>query len=336
MKKSYPKFTILSVPVYLTIYLFCLIVPVFCQSSTVSGYVSDTQRQPVTQAPVELLNDLNSVLQRTKTDNAGRYMFRGISSGRFFVRVLPIGTNLEEKIQEFEISGIGARGRPLADNIQLDFQLRRLKENTGGGINGVLFVQEVPEEAKKMYENAISDLDNKKLDQGIEGLQNALKIFPTYYAALEKLGAEYITLQKFDLAKELFNKGVEVNSRSFNCWYGLSYANYHLKQSAAAIESAQKATSLNPNSIDAVFYLGLSQRLAKDYAESEKTLKQADKMAKGKSPDIHWNLALLYAHNLNRFQDAANHLELYLKYTPDASNSESIKKLIKQFREKAK
>jgi tetratricopeptide (TPR) repeat protein len=79
--------------------------------------------------------------------------------------------------------------------------------------------------------------------------------------------------------------------------------------------------------------LGLSLRQAKRYEEAEKALRQADKITKGLSPDIHWNLALLYAKNLNRFNDAANELELYLKTSPDKSQTDNIKKLIKKYRE---
>ena len=131
----------------------------------------------------------------------------------------------------------------------------------------------------------------------------------------------------------VFGKAVAVNPRSFNGWYGLSCSHYALKKSDAAVEAAQKAVTLNSNSSDALLILGISLRQAKRYAEVEKPLKQADKITKGLNPDVHWHLALLYAKNLNRFSDAANELELYLKTTPDTSQTENIRKLIKHYRE---
>ena len=127
-----------------------------------------------------------------------------------------------------------------------------------------------------------------------------------------------------------------VNSRSFNSWYALSYANYALKQPEAAIEAAKNAVSLNSSSVDALLFLGISQRQAKQYEEAQKSYKQAEKLSKGNSPDVHWHLALLYAHNFKRYKDAADELELYLKTRPDAPNAEAVKKLIKQFRETSK
>jgi tetratricopeptide (TPR) repeat protein len=147
------------------------------------------------------------------------------------------------------------------------------------------------------------------------------------------LGGLYISRQKYDGARDIFNRAVAVNERSFNGWYGLSYSNYALKQSAQAIDAGRKAATLNSNSADAHLILGISLRQAKQYQEAEKFLRQAKKIAQGKSPDVHWNLALLYAHNFKRYKDAADELELYLKVNPNTHNTEDVKKLIKQFRE---
>jgi tetratricopeptide (TPR) repeat protein len=300
--------------------------------STITGFVFDSERRPVAQIPVELINDVNSVLQRMKTDDSGRYIFRVASQGRFQIRVLPLGTNYEEQTQEVELFGVGPSGRPIRDNLQKDFYLRS-RQSGSVSATGTIFVQEIPEEAKTIYQKALADLEGNRLEAGVAGLENALKIFPTYYLALEKLGLLYTTQQNYEKALDVLGKAVVVNSRSFNGWYGLSRTYYALKQSEAAVEAARKAVSLNSNSENALLFLGLSLRQARRYDEAEKPLKQADKIAKGLSPDIHWNLALLYAKNLNRFTDAANELELYLKTTRDTTQTDNIKKLIKMYRE---
>lgn len=294
--------------------------------NTITGSVFDPQRRPVAQVYVELLNDVNGILQRVRTDGSGRFVFRGVSPGRLQVRVLAVGTIYEDQAQEVDTTG-----RPNRDTIQTDFYLRLRKSSTAS--TGVIFAQEIPEEAKTIYQRAVADLDRQRLEDGIAGLESALKIFPDYYLALERLGLVYITQQEYEKAVGVFRKAVAVNPRSFNGWYGLSVSHYALKQSDAAVDAAEKAVTLNSNSADALLALGVSLRLAKRYEEAEKPLKQADKVTKGLSPDVHWNLALLYAKNLNRFSDAADELELYLKTTPDTSQTDNIKKLIKKYRE---
>jgi tetratricopeptide (TPR) repeat protein len=302
--------------------------------STISGFVFDQQRRPIAEIPVELLSDVNLVLRRTKTNGSGRFFFSQLSQGRFSIRVLTFKTEFEEQSQDVEIYGVGFGGRALADNVQKDIYLRLRKEATTSSHSpGAIFVQEVPAEAKQVYAQAILDFDGNRLEAGIEGLEKALRLFPTYYLALEKLGLAYTNQQKYERAREIFGKAVEVNTRSFNGWYGLSYVNYALRQPEAAIEAAQKAVSLNSSSNNALLFLGLSLRQAKRYEEAERSLKRADALAKGLSPEVHWNLALLYAHNLKRYKDAANELELYLKTHPGTSQADNIKKLIKLYRE---
>lgn len=295
--------------------------------NTITGFVFDPQRRPIAQVYVELINDVNSVLQRMRTDGSGQFIFRGVSQGRFQVRVLALGTIYEDQTQEVDTSG-----RPSRDTIQKDFYLH-LRKSGLVSAPGTIFVQDIPEEAKTIYQRAVADLDRNRLEDGVAGLESALKIFPDYYLALERLGLIYLTQQKYEKAVGVFGKAVVVNPRSFNGWYGLSCSHYALKKSDAAVEAAQKAVTLNSNSVDALLILGISLRQAKRYDEAEKPLKQADKISKGLNPDVHWHLALLYAKNLNRLSDAANELERYLKTTPDTSQTENIRKLIKQYRE---
>ena len=302
--------------------------------SSIGGMVFDEHRNPVRQVPVELLNDFNSVIQRTKTDGSGRFVFRSISWGRFVIRVLPLGTNLEEQTQDVEISGVGADGRPVADNVQVDIRLRQRRNRMDvDQVTGVVFAQDIPQGARKLYETAVLDLDSNRLEVGKTGLENAIKAFPNYYLALIKLGLLYIGEQKFENAIEPLTQAVKVNERSFTGWYGLGYSAYSLNKPEASFIAAQNALEIDKNSVNALFILGLSQRRLKKYEAAEKSLVQAKKLDKGKTPEINWNLALLYAHNLKRYNDAASELETFLKNDPEAPNKEAVKKLIKQFRE---
>ncbi|MBC7901332.1 MAG: tetratricopeptide repeat protein [Saprospiraceae bacterium] len=282
---------------------------------------------------MELRNEFNSVLNRTRTDGSGRFSFLGLSSGRFSIKVLPLGTDFEEQTQDIEISGIEARGRPIPENVQLDFYLR-LRKNPTPAVNRVLFAQEIPEEAKKLYENAVSDLDRQKTAEGMQALETAIGLFPGYFLALERLGIECLKIQKYAEADKYFSTAVKVNSRSFISWYGLAYANFSLNKPESVIDAAGNALILDPRSVNTLFFLGVSQRHLKMYVAAERSLLQAKKLDGDKTPDIYWNLALLYAHNLKRYKDAAIELEVYLKAKPHAKNAALVRRLIQEFRDK--
>jgi hypothetical protein len=304
--------------------------------STISGFVFDPDRRPVAQIFVELSNEF-SVISRVRTDGSGRYFFSGLSHGRYSVKALPFGTGLMEQTEEVEIAGIGIRGQMVTDNVQRDIYLRTRKgANSVPFQNAVIYAQEVPKEAETIYKIAVDDLDNKRVQAGGVGLEKAISIFPTYFVALQKLGVIRITEKKYIDAISLFKRALAVNERCFDCWYGIAYSEYSLREFQDAVAAAEKAVGNKQDSVEANLLLGMSRRMAKDFGNAEKAMKQAAKIADGTSADVHWNLALLYGKDLNRFEDAAKELELYLKAAPEAPNKEEIKKLIKQFRDKAR
>ena len=63
-------------------------------SNRIEGRVYDQNRVPVGDAFVELLNEVDSMIARTRTSTDGRFSFFGLSRGTFTVKVLPLGTNL--------------------------------------------------------------------------------------------------------------------------------------------------------------------------------------------------------------------------------------------------
>jgi tetratricopeptide (TPR) repeat protein len=309
---------------------------IFAQArSSISGYVYGPGRSPISEAAVELRTDFNSVVGRTRTRASGQFTFFGIPNGRFTVTVLPLGTDLEEQSKEVEIAGIGAAGRPIPENVQLDFYLRPRKgsgsESTA--TNEVLFAQEVPEPARKAYESAISDLETKRTEQGVAELKRSIELFPTYFRALERLGAQQLLQQQYEEAIKSFQTALSVNQRCFTCWHGVTYASFALERWTDAIENAQKALEIDNNSVSTLAMLGIAQRKVKRYEDAEKSLLRAKKFDEVKTPDIYWNLALLYAYNLKKYQEAADALELYLKANPGIPDPAKIKELIKRLRE---
>src|SRR4030095_14617876 len=63
------------------------------QVTSISGHVSDNRRNPIPDLQVELLNDVDSVIARTKTDTSGLFVFQRLSNGVFQLRVQPYGTS---------------------------------------------------------------------------------------------------------------------------------------------------------------------------------------------------------------------------------------------------
>ena len=308
--------------------------------NNVSGYVFGIDRQPVADVYVELLNDLSQTIQRSRTNASGHYSFYGLSDGRFYVKVLPLGTDYDGQTQEFEIdnfrrnTGSGQRITGMMSE-QRDFYLRPRK-GVMPGVTGVVFVQEVPDAARKLFKTAQEQFAEKKKTEAYESLKSALEIFPKYFDALEMLGIEYVRDGHFEAARILLSIAVDVNPRAYKSWHGLAASLSSLKSPTEAIAAAEKSVEINPLEPQSMLLLGSLLRQAKRYEDAEKRLTKAKELFEGKSAEASWQLALLYGNGMKRYRDAARELRLFLKLQPDYKDAENVRKIIADFEEKAK
>lgn len=298
-------------------------------SNSISGHVSNDQHTPLADIRVELLNELDSVIRTVKTDGSGLFVFRKLSDGTFQVRVQTSGTNYISQTKRVDLArphGFGAAFE------ELDFILTTDRKTSSTGKPGVVFVQEVPEPARKEYEKGTELLEkSNKRQEAFAALKSAIDIFPQYFDALETLGTEQVKDAQYEAAIPLLTKALEVNSRAYASCFALGVAQYNLKQLQAAIESFKRAVLLNEKSINANLWLGIALRQTSRPDEAEAYLRRADVLAESKLPDAHWQLALLF-NQLKRYKEAADELEKFLKVQPDARDAELIKKLIQRLR----
>jgi len=298
-------------------------------NNTISGHVSNAQHMPLADLRVELLSEVDSVIRTVKTDGSGLFIFRKLSDGTFQVRVQTSGTNYVSQTKRVELArphGFGAASE------ELDFILAP-KGNTGSTAKpGVVFVQEVPEAARKQYQRGSELLEkSNKRQEALAALKSAIDLYPQYFDALELLGTEQVKDGDYDAAIPILTKALEINSRAFASCFALGVAQYNIKQLQPAMESFRRALLLNEKSINANLWLGIALRQTSRPDEAETYLRRADVLAESKLPDAHWQLALLF-NQLKRFKEAADELEIFLKVQPDARDVELIKKLIKRLR----
>ena len=304
--------------------------------NTIEGQVYDPNRKPVPDVYVELQNELYSTIRRVRTTSAGHFSFRGIPSGLFNIKVLTTGTNFEEHIQPVEIVNVVRGG---SDAVYVDIYLKYDKRKANIGITGiteVVFVQEVPEEARKLYNKGVKNINSKDTSKGFAEIEEALKIFPDYFDALNTLGREYTQRKEYQKALPYLIKSIDINQRSFTSFYSLAYACYQLKHIPEAIEAGRGATILQPNSLNAQLLYGTVLRIGGNYDKAMQSLLQARKLSKN-SPiaEVHWQLALLY-NRTGKNKEAVEELEAFLKVQPDAPNAKEVRQLIEKLRNEVK
>ncbi|HEX8564090.1 MAG TPA: tetratricopeptide repeat protein [Pyrinomonadaceae bacterium] len=322
-----------------TIYYLCLslLLMIFCVPNSFSksglvlnrieGLVFDPNRNPVNDVRVELLDEVGSQISNTQTRAGGRFSFIGVTPGRFLLRVIPMGKNFLEETKEVEVysSRRGSSDTAYVD-IYLRYDKRAATENLQDRHPETIFVQDIPPDAKKLYESSIESL-KKNQDKGISELEEAVRIFPTYFDALNSLGREYVSRKDYKKAYPYLLRAIDVNQRSVSAFYSLAYAFYQLNEVPAALEASKAVTTLAPNYADAQLLHGIVLRMNGSYKDAETTLLKAKSLAKKPNPEIHWQLALVY-NKLNRNKEATQELETYLKVSPNSPDKKKVEDLI--------
>lgn len=308
--------------------------------STLTGRVYDRQRNPLPDVDVELLDDLYRVMMngRTKTDSSGRYQFNGLSNGNYTIRVFAFRYDLEDQSIPFEINTQNIRGGEGSGYFTQDFFLSPKRGSLAAAETGTVFAQEVPDEAKRLYGEALKEFEEKRQIEGVNTLNRAINLFPKYYDALYRAGREMYILGRYREAVPYFLRAIEVNEKSAytlyylgNCFYFMGKDFYKASQTALA-----QSAILAPGSAQVFYSLGRTQRAMGNFADAEKNLQNAKRNSKLPVAEIQRELSQLYANDMKKFGEAADELELYLKASGFVGKeAEDIKIKIADLRKKA-
>ena len=313
----------------------------------INGTVFGESRRPASDVEVELLDEFERFVKSTKTRSSGVYMFQNIQAGVFYIHVRTGGTNYAD--QKVRVS-LGSQNRTVqtssgarvtgVDVQQVNVYLRldpRIRAKNERLRNEVLFAQDIPKNAKKIFEAAMKLEKAKKPKLALTEYAKALDIFPDYFLALMRFGLLSSSEKRYDAAEIAFGRAARINAKSSGALFQLAVVQNRAGKKSDAESNLLRATGLNSETISYFLLLGIIQRDLGKYVEAETALKKADELSSGKEPDVHWNLGLLYFNNLKRYREAAIRLELYLKTSKSMPKDEraKVKKTIALIKKKA-
>ncbi len=290
----------------------------------IEGQVLDQDRQPVFNAFVELHNEVNAMMGRSRTSSQGRFSFSGMDPGHYSIKVLPLNTNLMSETKEIEINNQSSR----SDLVIVEFILRpdkRFVKETASSRPQTLYAQDVPESARKLYRSGIEKSADHK--GSLADIEAAIHEFPAYFEALSYLGQEYIDRGQFEKGYPFLLRAIDINQRCGSCYYGLGYAFYQLKNQAAALKAVDAAAILEPQSPSVHLLRGTLLRIDGNFIESEKALLKSKSLSAKPVAEVYWQLSLLY-NRQRRNREAADQLETFLKIRPDYPERRQIEELI--------
>ncbi len=338
MKNSFLKITLIFLS--FGVFFSSAAISTFAQNS-ISGIVFDQNRQPVSDIYVELLDEVERLIGSRKT-TGGFYTFQRLGRGNYYLRVRTDGTNFKEQKIRIDLGDFNAIGGVDAKQQDIFLEIDKRRSGQESVVTGVVFVQQVPEDAKSQFEKGLKNLDKNKEEEAIENITTAIQIYPDYFEALEKLGEIYLSRKKYVEAENIFDRSSKVNKKSFSSLFNLAVAQNNLDKKAAAAANLKAANEIDNNSINAHLLLGIIQRQLKQFGEAEKTLLRAKALSKNSEADVNWQLATLLYYDLKKLNEAADELNSYLKNLSKTERKnnpkmiDGVKKLIEQIRSEAK
>ena len=309
--------------------------------NTIEGTVSTQDHRPLKDMRVFLQNDGYSQVGATYTGVSGNFRFTNVPSGTFYVTVEPGDTDFERQSQRVELRPFNERRGGGGEIFRVDLVMKTRKTTskeggTAGGSPAVIFLQQIPEEAKKEFERASRSLEKGSFDDATKSLKRAVEIFPDYYDALELLGTEYVKHSDFRGALPLLTHAIEINKDGWRGFYSLGIAQCETSNPIAGTKSLRRSVELNPDSPNTNLRLGIALiQTAENNDEATRSLEKVITIAKDTVPPAYFYLGISYSKS-GRYREAADALDHFLRIYPQAGERDKIEKMIDQFRQKAK
>jgi len=330
---------------FLFVFLACF--SLASAQSVLSGRVlTPSGTQPT--APVRVKLTLSGrAINETFTDLSGRFSFPGVSRGTYQLTAEGDGINFDTTTVSADIAAFGGSPQSFTQDIQLR-PVAHKAATQPGVVNA--FSQNVPEAAKQALTLGIKLAGEGKIEDAVENMRKAIKIFPDYFDAHLELGNLFIKTEQFNDAIAELDLARQVNPNDERAYQSFGLLLMKQRNFAMAVAIFAEAARLDPadatNPVMKATALIHQAAITSESApatenrsyllgRAEVALGQAAELSENKLKPDTMTMALFYELK-GEPEKAAAELESYLKKTPQMKNSAVIQDEIKRLREKAK
>jgi Tfp pilus assembly protein PilF len=268
----------------------------------------------------------------TTSNGNGSFIFRQLTSGRYTVIIdAGEGYALATEVVDINESSSGSMAR-VGQTYTAQVHLR---PRSGQPITkGVISANDPPKAALDLYNQALTSVKDGNRDKAIEQLKAAIKIHPSFVAALNGLGVQYMKMGKHEAAYEAFSSALKITPDSFILHLNCGITLFHLNKFAEAEAEFAAALLKTETSGAAHIYRARALIALNRLDDAAKDLKRAVEIGGEDVKIAHRFLAGIYVEK-GEAAEAVKELELYLKATPASKETDQIKSLIKELNKKA-
>jgi Flp pilus assembly protein TadD len=261
------------------------------------------------------------------TDDRGQFQFTNLSAGVYQVVAEADGG----KYQPTSVSVEVYPGGPSVISIVLRDKDDNSKTKASAVVSATELDAAIPSKARKEFERANEAARIGKTDEAITHLRKAIEIYPNYLMALNDLGVSLLSQGKLEEAEDPLNKAIALEPKAFNPRLNLGIVLVQQHKFPAAVENLRKAVALESNAPAARLYLGIALEGTGELVEAQRELKVAHDSGGQK-----FSLALFHLGQIHMTKgenaEARKMFEAYLQESPNAYNSDAVRRLIRLLR----
>jgi tetratricopeptide (TPR) repeat protein len=256
------------------------------------------------------------VIDSVFPDSQGNFRFRDVPPGSYFLHAMPEG--YEEIMQQVNVTGID----DTTTFIVMTRKPKIPKNEESAVVHISQFLDQYPEKAVDLYKKAIGDSRKGNTEQAVLQLEEAIRIAPNFYNAVNDLGILYRKLGRAADAEDAFIRAGELNDKSVDPLVHLSSLYIDSKRDDDAVEVTEEALKRDSKSAPALFNLGLALYNISMLDRAEDALKKALSLAP-KMFQARLLLANIYL-QMQSYDQLIDQLDRYLAENPKGAQKAEV------------
>ncbi|MBZ5499449.1 MAG: tetratricopeptide repeat protein [Acidobacteriia bacterium] len=261
---------------------------------------------------------------QVRTDRTGKFSFAGITQSLYRVTVSTVG--YQPATQDVDLTTSPNAHIILTLAPDKPVQENRVSQNTDSMIDS-----KVPIEARDEYEKGRATLlDGSDPANGIQHLENAVKIYPGFLQAQLLLGTAYLDLHQMDKAESALKRVLEMNPKAGPALLALGEVYLETKRFPEAEKALQQGLQWDNASWQGHLAMG---RLYLDTGDAAKAGPEIGRALQLKPDNAE---TYLYAGNLllkaNKAEDALQMFSQYLHLAPKGQYAAETQKVVEKIK----
>jgi tetratricopeptide (TPR) repeat protein len=206
---------------------------------------------------------------------SGRFAFDNVAPDSYLIRVKMSGfEEVDQRVDVHEVYVAGQNSIILLKELQTAGG-KVPSSNEGYRVHVSQLTEQYPKKAVSLYNKALKNRKNNKVDLALRQLEEAVAIAPGFYGALHELALLYNKAGRQKDAERALLKAHHVNPKAVEPLVNLTGLYLKSDELERAVETGKQAVNVDPKCASAFVNLGLALYRAADLTEAERALKKA-------------------------------------------------------------